>query len=353
MIAGTNSIRIAVVLYSVLLILFGCEHQLPEKKKPRSASLDLPVKKPTRIVGKKLLLVHSYHPEYPWVHSITEGVRQGLKGSGVVLDVFYMDTKRRTDEAWKKEAGELARQKVSEWQPDVVITSDDNAQQYFALSYVGGELPIVFCGVNSDPSKYGYPATNVTGVIERPHFNDTIEFVNEFKPIRRIAMLSSDDPTSVGTHSYMKQLPLDFEVLEFRMESDFDAWKQAVLRYNESVDAIGIFVYHTIQEKGSSKSIAPAAVMQWTIDNATVPTLGFLEFGIKDGLLAGVVESGHEHGECSARYALDLLRGVPIESLPIIKAEIGVKMLNKDTAKRLDIDLSDADLENVLTVPEE
>ncbi len=49
--------------------------------------------------GKKIMLLHSYHAEYPWVADITKGVQQGFSDSGleigknVALDIFFMDTK--------------------------------------------------------------------------------------------------------------------------------------------------------------------------------------------------------------------------------------------------------------------
>jgi len=43
-----------------------------------------------------------------------------------------MDTKRKPDEAWKAAAKQAIR-KISGMQPDVVIATDDNAQQYVLL----------------------------------------------------------------------------------------------------------------------------------------------------------------------------------------------------------------------------
>ncbi len=56
---------------------------------------------------------------------------------------------------------------IDSWQPDVVIASDDNASKYLiAPYYKGGDLPFVFCGLNWDASVYGFPAKNVTGMVE-------------------------------------------------------------------------------------------------------------------------------------------------------------------------------------------
>jgi ABC-type uncharacterized transport system substrate-binding protein len=65
-----------------------------------------------------------------------------------------------------------------------------------------------------------------------------------------------------------------------------------------------------------------------------------------------VVESGEEHGTTAARYALEILKGTPLRSLPIIKAHDGLKMINRETANRLGIALTDGDTKDVQIVPD-
>jgi ABC-type uncharacterized transport system substrate-binding protein len=348
-------IRVVWMLPTVFVaaVMLGCMgREVPQKVAAEQPAAASAVSLNKDVTGKKVLLVHSYHPEYPWVASITAGVVKGLQSSGVELEIFYMDTKRKTDEPWKIRAGELAARKLEEYHPDVVITVDDNAQQYFAVNYVDKSLPFVFCGVNADASKYGYPASNITGIIERPHFNGTIKFANQLQPMKRIAILSCDDETSQGALAFMKEEFLDYEITEFKLVKTFAEWQQTVHAYNTTVDAFGVYMYHTLKDGRAPESLDPTAVMAWTIANATVPTLGFFDFGIRDGLLVGEVESGAEHGEKAARYVLEILRGVPLSSLPIIKANIGTKMVNHRTAALLGITIPEKVSELALTVPE-
>ena len=347
------SIWLAVVVIGIGMCIAGCRKPLPEKAQGAQLENAPSAVGNQPISGKKILLVHSYHAEYPWVDAITRGVREALAGKQVELKIQYMDTKRRTDEQWKVEAGERARRVVEQYRPDVVITADDNAQQYFARYYVDTPLPVVFCGVNADPTKYGFPATNITGIIERPHFSDAVQFTNRLTPIRRIAILSSDDPTSVGALGFMKEELTSCEVLEYKFVNNFAEWKAAVERYNESVDAFGVYMYHTIKEQGADASLEPKQVMEWTIAHANVPTIGFFEFGVEDGLFAGVVESGEEHGERAARYALEILRGVPVSALPIVKAQEGLAMINRATAARLGVSLKSELAADARVVPED
>ena len=319
--------------------LWGWQDKVPQKQVPNSQASEAAHASPHTVAGKRVLLVHSYHPEYPWVASITEGVREGLQGSEAVLEILYMDTKRRTDEEWKVRAGQLAQQKVEQWSPDVVIAADDNAQQYFVRGYVGESLPIVFCGVNQDPSKYGYPASNVTGVLERPNLKEAVQFLAGVRPVRRIALLSDDCQTSVGALNFMKNIPVDVEIVDVRIVSDFEDWKSAIRQYNDQVDALGIYMYHTIKRQGEVQSMEPRAVMEWTSANVTIPTFGFFDFAIADGVALGLVESGGEHGYKAAQYALWILHGTPLAALPVIRANRGQKMANRAAAARVGLAL--------------
>ncbi|MCU7844476.1 MAG: hypothetical protein KZQ93_11620 [Candidatus Thiodiazotropha sp. (ex Monitilora ramsayi)] len=78
-----------------------------------------------------------------------------------------MDTKRHKDEASIKQAALSAKAIIDEWQPDVVITADDNAAKYvIATYYRDASIPFVFCGINWSIEEYEFPYTNTTGIVE-------------------------------------------------------------------------------------------------------------------------------------------------------------------------------------------
>jgi ABC-type uncharacterized transport system substrate-binding protein len=290
----------------------------------------------------KVLLVHSYHSGYPWVDSITEGVKKGLEGSGAQLEIFYMDTKRKTGDAWKEESGKLAKAKVDEFQPDVVITTDDNAQAYFAKDYAGKEKPsIVFCGVNAKPEKYGFPADNVTGILERPHLVDTVQMMLAIKSdIKKIGILTDKSPTSDAVVEYIKtlEMPGGVQIVSYDQPETFDQWQATIQKYQNSVDAFGINMYHTVKKTADAEtSMEPADVISWTMQNNQLPTFGFFPFCIEDGCLCGIVESGEEHGFESAQIAVGIINGKSAKDFPVKLAKRGMVMLNAKTAEKLGV----------------
>jgi len=287
----------------------------------------------------KVLLVDSYHAGYPWSDAIVRGVNMALGGENVQIEVFRMDTKRRTDEAWKQQAGIQANEIVAQWQPDVIIASDDNAQRYFASAYAGKDRPaVVFCGVNAEPNAYGYPASNVTGVLERPHFVESLHMLGQLLPgATRIAIISDDSETSTGAIAYMTAPPSPWRIVSCERPHTFDEWQEAVKRAQDQADAIAVYMYHTVKRDGQELSMEPKEVMAWTVANSRIPLVGFFIFAVDDGALCGYLESGAEHGFKAGRIALEILHGRKPAEIPTVAALEGYSMINTATARRLGI----------------
>ncbi|MFH2046965.1 MAG: ABC transporter substrate binding protein [Pseudomonadota bacterium] len=291
---------------------------------------------------KKVLVVHSYHPQYEWVSTISRGIKRVFEQSkNVQVETFYMNTKIKTSEEWKQESGRWAREIISKWNPDVVITVDDNAQEYVGKYYAGKDHPkIIFCGVNNKPEKYGYPSSNITGILERPHIKETLDLLSSFVPnVKNIAVISDNSTTSQGAVEYIKdQLKsLDKKAVAYDMPATFAQWKSCISVNQNKADAVLVYMYHTIKRKGQEESMVPREVMEWTISNCSIPVVGFFNFTVDDGALLGVVESGIEHGREAAMIAMNILDGKDIKLFPIKTASKGIIMFNNKTACKLKI----------------
>ncbi len=121
---------------------------------------------PLSAVAEKCLYISSYHKGYAWSDGVERGLRKTI-GNQCELRQFDMDTKRHKSEADKKAAALKAKQLIESWQPDVVITSDDNAARYLIQPYFRDHpTPFVFCGINWSVDEYGFPYSNTTGIVE-------------------------------------------------------------------------------------------------------------------------------------------------------------------------------------------
>jgi ABC-type uncharacterized transport system substrate-binding protein len=118
------------------------------------------------VLASKCLFISSYHTGYEWSDGVALGLRNTLRGECEIKQ-FDMDTKRHKDEISIKQAALTAKALIDEWQPDVVITADDNAAKYVIASYYrDAPIPFVFCGINWSVEEYGLPYSNTTGIVE-------------------------------------------------------------------------------------------------------------------------------------------------------------------------------------------
>jgi ABC-type uncharacterized transport system substrate-binding protein len=164
---------------------------------------------------KKLFFVNSYHKGFKWSDDIEKGLLKSLNIkalpdgtfddtlSKVKLRVFRMDTKINRSESFKKQAALSAKAIIDDWQPDIVVTSDDNAVKYMIVPYYkNSAIPFVFCGVSWDASGYGLPVSNVTGMVEVAPIPQIMELLKKYAKGDRLGFIGSDNLTSRNDIKY-------------------------------------------------------------------------------------------------------------------------------------------------------
>lgn len=290
--------------------------------------------------SKKALLIFSYDSEYSWVQEEARGAEDILGNKGIAIEKFYMDTKRHTSRDWGEKAADNAVKKIEEFKPDIVIVFDDNACDLVAKKYIGQKLPFVFCGMNGEPEDYGFPAENITGVLERELYAESIELLKKLVPkVKKVAMLFDESNTSKKAISQLRNTDLHVEVSEIFSTNDFNEWKAKVRELQTSVDALGVIAYHTLKDKDSKTSLPMEAVLNWTLENSKIPDFSINDFTVRDGVLCGVVQSGYQQGKAAAEIALRILNGESPADIPVIAPREGITLVNKRRADDLKIQI--------------
>lgn len=137
---------------------------------------------PKSVLAQKCLFISSYHPGYAWSDGVERGLRSVLDGKCEVKP-FYMDTKRNKEKELKRAKGLEAKNLIESWQPDIVITADDNAARYVIQAHFKDhDIPFIFSGVNWTVDEYGFPYSNVTGMVEVAPIYPLLEKVQELIP---------------------------------------------------------------------------------------------------------------------------------------------------------------------------
>ncbi|MCB1741326.1 MAG: hypothetical protein KDK91_13205 [Gammaproteobacteria bacterium] len=260
---------------------------------------------------RRVLHVMSYHQSWEWNRDQLQGFKDALQDVPVEYQVYEMDTKRRSSEAWKQQAADEARALIDGWKPDLVYTNDDNAQQYVARHYVGQSLPFVFSGVNAAPSDYGFEnSPNVTGVLEVEHSLQTIRLLRQIVPgVKRVALIVDEGPTWPGVVKRVREAfarESGLEVVAVDRISDFAQYKQVVMDYQGKVDALGILGVFTFEdEKG--EHVPYQDVLRWTAQNSRVPDFSFWGDRTELGTLVAVRVSGYAQGFAAGEMARAIL----------------------------------------------
>lgn len=230
----------------------------------------------------------------------------------------------------ESKSGPNGEKKVASFKPDVVIAADDNAQAYFAKDYVGKLKPqFVFCGVNAAASTYGYPSSNMTGILERIFFIQSLELLRQIKrDVRTIAIIGDDGLTFNLVLVYIKTLQSPLKVVSFDQPSTFHEWQAWIRKYQATANAIAIRVYQTVKHLPGAESMSPKEVTAWTVANYKKPMVGFLGFAMTDGVLCGIAESAEEHGLLSAEIAIKILQEKKAGDFPLKTAQKGTVIIN-------------------------
>lgn len=295
---------------------------------------------------KKLLVVHSYHPEYAWTSGITRGIKRTFYQKDIEMHIFYMDSKRKSLEHQKRAMGQEALSVVEALKPDVLITVDDDAQEFCAKHLAGRKSPrIIFCGVNAELSQYNYPASNMTGILERPHFAESMELLKSLVPgVRKVALLGDDTTTSSAAFDYIMRFKDDYkdtQIVSVFLAKTFEEWKNMVLDLQTRVDAIVLYTYHILKDEFGN-TVDSSDILNWTLMHSKVPVVGLFSFTIDGGALCGVVESSMEQGREAATIARAILfEKKEIKDFPPKVARGSCSMLNLTCAQKHGIEVKE------------
>lgn len=293
--------------------------------------------------GKKVLFVDSYHSGYEWSDGILRGLKAGLQGSGVVLDVFHMDTKNNPADDFKKQAGLKAKAHIEQTKPNLVIVADDNATNYLLMPfYKNAALPFLFVGINWEASAYGLPYSNATGMLEVALVSQLVANLKEYAKGDRVGFITGDSETErKELKSYKEILKLQFASEKF--VKTFAEWKDEYKKMAGSVDMI------LFGNNAGIKDWNQAEAVKLVTENAKVPT-GTINDYIMPYVMIGMVKIPDEFGLWAAENSIKILKGESPKGIPMVQNKQQKLMLNVGLASKAGIVIKPALLKNATIV---
>ena len=290
---------------------------------------------------KKVFYVNSYHKGYPWSDDITSAIlkkfnvktdkKGNIDGNESFVDfrIVYMDTKLHTNEVYKQMTAIKIKNMIDIWEPDIIITTYDDAVKYLIEPYYkNSKIPVVFCGLNADASMYGLPYKNTTGIIEVPLLDTGYKILKPYMKKNKVCSLSLKKFSNyniMGISKIHSELTFDATFAD-----KYENFKKAFLN---AQNKCGILY---ITDPCSTEGFNGEEFKKFIYDNIKIPVFATHEF-IKEFALLTVAVIPEEQGEWAANTAIRILNGTNPQDIPIAKNKKARIYLNMKLAKKLNI----------------
>lgn len=276
-----------------------------------------------------VLVVMSYSDQMLWEQEVRKGIETSLSDT-CDLHFFYMNTKADLQGGPLK--AKQAYALLERYRPQGIIAVDDNAQSLFVVPYLKDKVstPVMFCGVNAKPGKYGYPASNVSGILERYHIGESLAFAKQLVPaVKTFSFIAKDSPTGKAALeqilSEVTTYPLTFA--GYRMPNTLRETTAMAEELNQQSDVLFTYAMDGILDD-QGKALPDSDVMPTLVQAFGKPVIGGSGYNIKYGRLCGVVKTGEEQGIMASQMLLKAMQGTPVTQIPIASNKSGTRMIN-------------------------
>jgi len=287
----------------------------------------------------KVLIVMSYDETYPFESEMRDGINSGLKNT-CELTYFYLNTKNDFENGPQR--AEEAYILYQNLKPDGVIAADDDAQAMFVVPFLKDqvETPVMFCGVNADPKEYGYPATNVSGILERGHIRESLSLVQQLVPgISTYGRIIKDSPMArAALQSNIREVEAaGLTYINAKLPQTLHEALALAEKFKSECDVIMVSTLQGILDE-NGESMTNRTAISRIVKAFGKPTIGSTFSDVQDGALCAVIQSGKEQGRTAADMLLAAMEGKPVSQIPITQNKYGRRIINVDTMNDLCIE---------------
>jgi ABC-type uncharacterized transport system substrate-binding protein len=293
--------------------------------------------------GKKVLWVDSYREGFAWSDGIGLGIREVFVDKGIQFKIVHMDSKRKKSPELIRRAALETLKEIEAFEPDAIITSDDNAQKYLAVPYLlQKKIPIIFCGVNDDATMYGYPRENVTGMLEVEPIDALMKLLTKFAKGKRVGYLSGNTETEAKTIANYQREIFDGRLQIYKAET-FEDFKRFFLRAQNEVDMM------ILPNHGGIVGWQADAAEEFILEHVRIPTGSFAGY-MNRYVLFTMANSPVEQGNYAANSVLRVFNGEKIKNMPLSANKTGDTTINLKIADAASLVLPLSTLKEAKTV---
>jgi len=282
---------------------------------------------------KKCVYINSYHVGFVWSDTLSSHLKKELKDTCKILE-FNMDSKRNKSLVFIKNKALEAKRLIDKEKPDIVITSDDNAAKYLIQPYFkNSKIPFVFSGVNWSAKEYGFPYSNVTGIIEVTPINELYKIAQYISKGKRAIFIGDDTITDKKDLKQFIKFAIKRNIsLDSALVNTTKEWKEAykfaqkkydfiILGHNSAIKDWNDKKIKTFLLKHSKKLVL--TTYSWMVPFSTI----------------GLTIRAEEQGQWAGNTAKAILNGYAIENIAITTNHIWNKYINMTLANLAKINI--------------
>lgn len=314
---------------------------------------------------KKLFIVHSYEKGHLCGQPQHDGALEGLARSGWIVgenlnvQTYYMDTKRsnNTPELIKRQAL-LAMAEIESFQPDVILTLDDNAFKTIALAPAMADKRFVFSGMNGQPEEYNQqlnfmssrenPGGRITGVYEKLHVREAVRVLSVMHGLKEIMILADLSPTG---KAIARQLDIELASPEQHSERDlpcrvsrriihsWEEFQEVIAEVNNHPEIGAIYLGTLLLRDTHGQIYAAEEIIDYYIAHSRKPAIGLNYAFIKQGLYGGATVDFFAMGRLAGEKIAKILTGSEPGALPIEDAPRIALVFNLERAETLGLEI--------------
>ncbi len=307
-----------------------------------------------QIEKKNILILNSYHKEFPWTDAQVSAIKEVLTGQldDLELHVEYMDTKRLYGEDYLGHLLQIYIHKYSEFKIDAIITTDDNALNFVLKHHkeAFNESPVSFCGINDYRESMLVGRDKFTGLIEVLDIWPTIELAMKLHPsTRKIFVIIDNTPTGIGQKRDVAAVAkLHCPDIEFEFLDGADYSNQQLIEKLSTLPKDSI-VLLTVWLRDKDNLYLPVEKTGPMLSSAsTVPIYGVTDMHFGHGIIGGKLLNSSMQGKVAAELAVRILKGEKPSHIPVITESTNPYMFDYQQLHRWQISISDLPKDSVI-----
>ena len=272
-----------------------------------------------------VLVLLSYHHGHSWEDDILHGLEawDGAPAERPILHVEWMDTKRYASAEYRARYQHFLEEKYADRRFDLIATVDDIALEHAVNAAPWRDIPIVFSGVNGNPSTLIGNRGRATGIAERFNVGKTLRMALSLHPhTERLIFITAGDESGAGNRqniaANLADLPPEAKgrfVVEHWTPSSLD---QIDARLSALPEQAIVFALGSIPKIANGPPLANEQLVAHVRKHKRGAVYSDTDRSVGYGAVGGYVNSGFENGRLMAKMARRILAGEAPESLPIV-----------------------------------